>query len=98
MKLRIIVEFWGINRRSGEYGVKKIDEVVFNVSKKQKIYIEKGDRTFIVDDVNEQKITLSIHYENSMYDQSWTIDKGESKFYRPRSFDAGYQYRFFYED
>ena len=57
-----------------------------------------GRRNFSIDAVDEESVTITVHYENSVNNKTWTIPAGESTFYRPMSMDGGYQYILAYED
>lgn len=92
MKLKIKEEMWGINHRSGAHSVHKTDEKAFDCVVGALPPFPKGRRCFFIDEVTDDGITLSVHYENEKYNKSWTLKKGEGAFYRPMSMDGGYQY------
>ncbi|MGN0114077.1 MAG: DUF1963 domain-containing protein, partial [Acutalibacteraceae bacterium] len=98
MKLRIIEEAWGINRRSGERSTRVTDNRAFAPEIGSALDFPTGRRNFTIDAVDENSITVTVHYENTASNKTWVIAKGESQFYRPRSMDGGYQYRIIYED
>ena len=98
MKLRIIEERWGINRKSGERSTRITDNRAFAPEIGSALDFPTGRRHFTIDAVDENSITVTVHYENTASNKTWVIAKGESQFYRPRSMDGGYQYRLIYED
>ncbi len=96
MKLRIIEEFWSINRRTGERNTKITDNRAFEPIVGSVLEFPTGRRRFTIDDVNEESITVTIHYANTASNKTWEISAGDSQFYRPRSIDGGYQYHIIY--
>ena len=94
MKLKITEEAWGINHRTGKSSVRKTDEKTFDCVAGELPPFETGRRSFTIDEVTEEGITLSVHCANEKYNKTWKLKKGEGAFYRPMSMDGGYQYTF----
>ena len=52
-----------------------------------------GRRKFHVDDVSEDRITVTVVYENNpAANKTYEIIKGDSVLYKPMSRDGGYKY------
>ena len=99
MKLRMIEECWGINRRTGERSTNKIDEKLVNAAVETVIEMPIGRRKFHIDAVSENSITVTVVYENNpAANKTYEIIKGESVLYKPMSRDGGYKYTLSYED
>ena len=99
MKLRIIEECWGINRRTGERSNKQTDEKLVNAVAGTVIEMPAGRRKFSVDAVSTDRITVTVVYENNpAANKTYEIVKGESVLYKPMSRDGGYKYTLSYED
>ena len=99
MKLRIIEECWGINRRTGERSNKQTDEKLVDVVVGAVIEMPIGRRKFSVDTVSTESITVTVVYENNpAANKTHEIVKGESVLYQPMSRDGGYKYTLSYED
>ena len=99
MKLRIIEECWGINRRTGERSNKQTDEKLVDVVVGTVIEMPTGRRKFSVDAVSTDSITVTVVYENNpAANKTYEIVKGESVLYKPMSRDGGYKYTLSYED
>ena len=99
MKLRIIEECWGINRRTGERSNKQTDEKLVNAALETVIEMPIGRRKFHIDAVSEDSITVSVVYDNNpAANKTYEIIKGESVLYKPMSRDGGYKYTLSYED
>jgi len=97
--IRIIEERWSINRINGERSTVRTDEKIFYPISGSVMEMPIGRRTFTVDDVNKNSVTVSVHYENNPFsNKTWTIPKGESIIYRPMSRDGGYKYTIICED
>lgn len=94
MKLKIKEIFWGINHRTGDRSERVTADVSFPCEVGDVPLFGNGRRHFTIDEIQEDSIVLSVHYENSKYDKSWTLKKGEETGYMPRSFDGGYKYKF----
>ena len=93
MKLRIIEECWGINRRTGERSTNQTDEKLVNAVAETVIEMPIGRRKFHVDDVSEDRITVTVVYENNpASNKTYEIIKGDSVLYKPMSRDGGYKY------
>lgn len=93
MKLRIIEECWGINRRTGERSTNQTDEKLVNAVAETVIEMPIGRRKFHVDDVSEDRITVTVVYENNpAANKTYEIIKGDSVLYKPMSRDGGYKY------
>ncbi len=98
MKLRIIEECWGINRRTGERSTKQTDEKLVNAVGTI-IEMTTGRRKFHIDAVSEDSITVTVVYANNpTANVTFTIAKGESVSYQPMSRDGGYKYTLSCED
>lgn len=99
MKLRIIEECWGINRRTGERSTNRTDEKLVNAAPETVIEMPIGRRKFHIDAVSEDSITVSVVYDNNpAANKTYEIIKGESVLYKPMSRDGGYKYTLSYED
>ena len=99
MKLRIIEECWGINRRTGERSNKQTDEKLVDVVVGTVIEMPTSRRKFSVDAVSTDSITVTVVYENNpAANKTYEIVKGESVLYKPMSRDGGYKYTLSYED
>lgn len=99
MRLRIVEELWGIDRRTGKRSVNTTDNRVFPVvAGSERLEMPKGGRRFTIDAVDASGITVTVHCRNQAASRSWVIPAGESRFYLPHSMDGGYRYRLFYED
>lgn len=99
MRLRIVEELWGIDRRTGKRSVNTTDNRVFPVvAGPELLEMPKGGRRFTIDAVDASGITVTVHCRNQAASRSWVIPAGESRFYLPHSMDGGYRYRLFYED
>ena len=99
MKLRIIEECWGINRRTGERSTNQTDEKLVNAALETVIEMPIGRRKFHIDAVSEDSITVSVVYDNNpAANKTYVIIKGESVLYKPMSRDGGYKYTLSYED
>lgn len=98
MKLRVLEEFWGINRRTGKRTIKQTDEKIIDIKAGQCIEMPIGRRVFSIDEVSTKQIIVSVHYQNTIANKTWMIKKGESIFYRPLAMDGGYQYTLLLED
>lgn len=99
MKLRIIEECWGINRRTGERSTNRTDEKLVNAALETVIEMPIGRRKFHIDAVSEDSITVSVVYDNNpAANKTYEIIKGESVLYKPMSRDGGYKYTLSYED
>ena len=99
MNIRIVEECWGINRRTGKQSSAKTDDKVFTPIVGTAIDMPIGRRSFIVDDVGDIGVTVTVHYENNpSANKTWVIAKGESVNYRPMSMDGGYKYTITYEN
>ena len=99
MKLRMIEECWGINRRTGERSTNKTDEKLVNAALETVIEMPIGRRKFHIDAVSENSITVTVVYENNpAANKTYEIIKGESVLYKPMSRDGGYKYTLSYED
>ena len=99
MKLRIIEECWGINRRTGERSTNRTDEKLVNAAPETVIEMPIGRRKFHIDAVSEDSITVSVVYDNNpSANKTYEIIKGESVLYKPMSRDGGYKYTLSYED
>jgi len=96
MKLRIIEEFWNIDRRTGERNTKITDNRSFEPIVGSVLEFPTGRRNFTIDDVNEESITVTVRSANTASNKTWEISAGDSQFYRPRSMDGGYQYHIIY--
>ena len=94
MKLKIIEAMWGIDCRAGKYRVKKIGALTAVCTPGREILFPSGRRRFVIDAVTADGVTVSVRYADPKNDRSWTLVRGESAFYRPRSMDGGYQYTF----
>lgn len=94
MKMKITEEAWGINHRTGKSNVRKTDEKSFDCIAGESVVFETGRRSFTVDAVTAESVTLSVHCANVKYNKTWELKKGEGAFYRPMSMDGGYQYTF----
>ena len=93
MKLRIIEECWGINRRTGERSTNQTDDKLVNAVAETVIEMPIGRRKFHVDDVSEDCITVTVVYENNpAANKTYEIIKGDSVLYKPMSRDGGYKY------
>ena len=93
MKLRIIEECWGINRRTGERSTNQTAEKLVNAVAETVIEMPIGRRKFHVDDVSEDRITVTVVYENNpAANKTYEIIKGDSVLYKPMSRDGGYKY------
>ncbi len=92
MTLNIKEIAWGIDRINGGSKERVTADLQFDC-KVGSIKVGKGD--FSIDEVGENHIVLTVHYENNpSANKSWTIEKGEMTGYFPRSFDGGYKYKF----
>ncbi len=99
MNIRIVEERWGVNHRTGSRSSSQTDEKVFEPVVGATLNMPIGRRKFIVDAADDIAVTITVHYENNpSADKSWTINKGESIYYRPMSVDGGYKYTISYED
>jgi len=99
MKLRIVEECWGINRRTGERSTNRTDEKLVNAAPETVIEMPIGRRKFHIDAVSEDSITVSVVYDNNpAANKTYEIIKGESVLYKPMSRDGGYKYTLSYED
>lgn len=99
MKLRIVEECWGINRRTGERSTSQTDEKLINAVTETVIEMPTGRRKFHIDAVSKDSIIVSVVYENNpMANKTYEIIKGESVLYKPMSRDGGYKYTLSYED
>ena len=99
MKLRIIEECWGINRRTGERSTNRTDEKLVDAALETVIEMPIGRRKFHIDAVSEDSITVSVVYDNNpAANKTYEIIKGESVLYKPMSRDGGYKYALSYED
>lgn len=94
MKLKIKETAWGIDRIAGGYREKVTADVSFPCKVGDIPSFGKGKRHFIIDEVTEKSISLSVHCADSKYNKTWIIKKGEEIIYRPRSMDGGYFYKF----
>ena len=92
MKLKITEKMWGIDCRAGEYRVKKTGALTAECAPGQEILFPSGRRRFVIDAVTADGVTVSVRYADPKHDRAWTLARGESAFYRPRSMDGGYQY------
>ena len=92
MKLKITEEMWGIDCRAGKYRVKKTGALTAECAPGQEILFSAGRRRFVIDAVTADGVTVSVRYADPKNDRAWTLARGESTFYRPRSMDGGYQY------
>lgn len=96
MKLRIEEKFWGINHRTGNKSERVTADVVFPCEVGLLNDFGSQGKRFSIDEVSENSIVLTIHYENNpSANKSWEIKVGEKVSYMPWSFDGGYKYRFF---
>lgn len=99
MKLRIIEEFWGINRRTGNRSTMQTDDKTFSPVAQTVIEMPTGRRKFHIDAVDENSITITVIYENNpTANKTFEIVKGESVLYRPISRDGGYKYTLAYDE
>ncbi len=99
MKLRIVEECWGINRRTGERSTNQTDEKLVNAALETVIEMPTGRRKFHIDAVSEDSITVSVVYENNpAANKTYEVAKGESVLYKPMSRDGGYKYTLSCED
>ena len=99
MKLKIVEECLGINRRTGERSTRQTDEKLINAAVETVIEMPIGRRKFHIDDVSENSITVTVVYENNPdANKTYEIIKGESAVYKPMSRDGGYKYTLSYED
>ncbi len=99
MVIRIIEEFWQINRRTGMKTIQETDNKVFIPVPGTLLKMETGRRVFQIETVTAFQVVLSVVYEhNPSANQTWTIEKGESVVYRPKSIDGGYRYTICYEE
>ena len=99
MRVRIVEEFWGINRRTGERSTRQTDEKTFMPVVGSIMEMPTGRRKFSVDVVDEDSVTVTVFYENNpTANKTMLITKGDSVVYRPVSRDGGYKYTIFYED
>ncbi len=95
MKLYIKEIAWGIDRMNGGSSTRVTADESFPCEVGPLPEIGYGRRKFFIEEVTEDGIVLAVHYENNpSYDKSWTIQKGDSQFYMPRSFDGGHKYEF----
>ncbi len=95
MELYIKEIAWGIDRKNGGSSERVTAEETFPCVVGDLPEFKAGRRQFTIEEVGEGHIVLAIHYErNPSADKSWTIEKGESIGYTPRSFDGGYKYEF----
>ena len=93
MKLRIIEERWGINRKTGLKSVEKTDEQAVVPTAGMEMFFTIGKRRFVIDYVGDDFIEITIKNKNSNFDKSWKLLVNEIIKYRTRSFDGGYQYK-----
>ena len=97
MKLRITEECFGINRATGERSTKQTDEKLVDAVAGTVIEMPVGRRTFNIDAVSEESITVTVVYENNpAANKTYEIVKGVM--YRPMSRDGGYKYTLSAED
>ena len=99
MKIRIIEECTGINRRTGERSTKQTDDKSAEAVVGAIIRMTAGGRNFTVDEVNENGVIVTVCPENNP-DAAKTLEvvNGESTVHRPRSLDGGYRYTLILED
>lgn len=99
MKLRIIEECWGIDRRTGERSSRQTDEKSVDAAVGIVIELPTGRRTFRIDAVDDNGMSVTVVYENNpAANKTLEITKGESVVYRPMSRDGGYKYTLSYEE
>jgi len=94
MKLIIKETAWGINRVTGKYKEAVTAKVCFNCELGELPVFGKGGRHFIIEDVGDGYIKLSVRCADERHNKTWIVEKGEDLRYRPRSFDGGYFYDF----
>lgn len=96
MKLRIEEKFWGINHRTGSRSERVTADETFACEIGELPAFGSQGKYFVIDEVYENRIVLSIHYYNNpSASKKWEIKVGKSVSYMPWSFDGGYKYRFF---
>lgn len=93
MKLKIIETAWGINRMTGGYRERITADVSFPCVVGDVPSFGKGGRHFVIDEVTENSVSLSVICADPKYNKTWIIEKGNEVIYRPRSFDGGYFYQ-----
>ena len=88
MDLVIRDNFWGINRRTGEYSESLIEEITFyNIELNQELEVSR--LIFVVSDISEEvELTIKINGKKIV------VKKDQTSIYRPTSFDAGHFYEF----
>jgi len=99
MKLRIIEECFGINRRTGERSTGKTDEKSVDAIVETVIEMSAGRRKFHIEAVSENRITVTVVYDNNpAANKTYEIVMGDSVLYKPMSRDGGYKYTLYCED
>ena len=93
MKVRIIEEKWGINRRTGKKSVEKTEEQIVVPRAGLQLLFTKGNRCFVINGVSESVVDISMKNKNPDFDKNWKLSLNETIKHRPRSFDGGYQYQ-----
>ena len=94
MKLKIKETAWGINRVAGGYRERVTADLCFPCEVGEIPDFGEVKPRFTIDEVSETGISLSVHYPDPKYNETWIINKGEEITYRPSSCDGGHFYEF----
>ncbi len=95
MLLRMIEEFWSVDRKSGKSSLKRLSDAAVTPSVGAVYEFAKGNRRFVIDEIHDDSLVISARYENDRVRWTQTVPRGKRTFYKPRSFDGGYQYYFY---
>ena len=93
MKIRIEEEMWGINSRTGKSSVRKILSTTIPCEIGLINIVFNNERRFIIDKIDNEEVTITMKCKNEKFNKTWIVTNVEGVFYRPLSFDGGYQYR-----
>lgn len=94
MKLIIKEEQWKMNFRTGKQKVKTTDKKKTKCLIGKSIVFEKGQRSFLINDVTDDSVSFTVLYAEERHNKEWRLRKGETTFYRPFSSNDGYRYCF----
>lgn len=86
MKLKITNYFWAVGRRT-----KKVKTVYAPLKVGEINGVDKVC-TWRIDEVGEGYAKVSCIRHDGVPIKSWTVEKGKTEYWRPRSMDAGYEH------
>lgn len=93
MRIRIIEECFGIDRRTGERSSRQTDDKSEDAVVGAVIEMPNGRRRFTIDTVSETSVAVSVcNLNNPAVSKTIDVSKGESVVHRPRTMDGGYKY------